>query len=141
MKVFQSMFEKDFLQDVRHNLWEILSGCGRRSELRRPNSDEIYRKVRRADCENDFSNMLWSSQQLHSSPHSQRYMLPASHCGFLFLQKCYFLKHHRASSINCHFHFIPLIFPIPDIGSFHMCTRFLDHQLRTLRTYLGVCRN
>ena len=110
------MFEKGFLQDVRHNLWEILSGCGRRSELRRPNSDEIYRKVRRADWENDFSNMLWSSQQLHSLSHSQRCMLPDSHCDFLFFQKRYFLKHHCACSVNCHFHFIPLIFPIPDIG-------------------------
>ena len=36
------MFEKGFLQDVRHNLWE----------------GEIYRKVGRADCGNAFSNTL-----------------------------------------------------------------------------------
>ena len=52
------MFEKGFPQDVRHNLWEILSGGGRRSGLRQLNSGEIYRKVGRADCENDFSNAL-----------------------------------------------------------------------------------
>ena len=38
------MFEKGFLQDVRHDLWKILSGWGRCSGLRRPNSGEIYRK-------------------------------------------------------------------------------------------------
>ena len=52
------MFEKGFLQDVRHNLWEILSGRGRRSGLRQLNSGKIYRKVGRADCGNDFSNRL-----------------------------------------------------------------------------------
>ena len=30
----------------------------RRSGLRQPNSGEIYCKVGRADCGNDFSNML-----------------------------------------------------------------------------------
>ena len=49
MKVFQSVFEKGFLQDVRHNLRAILFGCGRRSGLRQLNSGEIYRKVGRAD--------------------------------------------------------------------------------------------
>ena len=34
---------------------------GRRSGLRRPNSDKIYRKAGRADCGNDFSNMLQAS--------------------------------------------------------------------------------
>jgi len=52
------VFEKGFLQDVRHNLWEILFGWGRRSGLRQPNSGKIYRKVVRADCGNDFSNTL-----------------------------------------------------------------------------------
>jgi len=28
------VFEKGFLQDVRHNLWEIMPGWGRRSGLR-----------------------------------------------------------------------------------------------------------
>ena len=32
---------------------------GRRSGLRQPNSGEIYRKVGRADCGNDFSNTLY----------------------------------------------------------------------------------
>ena len=50
------MFEKGFLQDVRHNLWEILSWWGRRSGLRQLNSGKIYRKVGRADCGNNFSN-------------------------------------------------------------------------------------
>ena len=36
---------------------------------------------------NDFSNMLWSSQQLHGSPYSKRCMLPDSHYDFLFFQK------------------------------------------------------
>ena len=52
------MFEKGFLQDVRHNLWEISPGLGRRSGLRQLNSGEIYRKVGCADCGNDFSNRL-----------------------------------------------------------------------------------
>jgi len=53
------VFEKGFLQDVRHNLWEISLGWGRRSGMhRQPNSGEIYRKVGRADCGNDFSNTL-----------------------------------------------------------------------------------
>ena len=39
------MFEKCFLQDVRHNLREILSERGRRSGLRRPKEGKIYRKV------------------------------------------------------------------------------------------------
>jgi len=54
------VFEKGFLQDVRHNLWEISLGWGRRSGLRQPNSGEIYRKVGRADCRNDFSNTLYA---------------------------------------------------------------------------------
>jgi len=52
------VFGKGFLQDVRHNLWEILSGGGRRSGLRQPNSGKIYRKVGRTDCGNAFSNTL-----------------------------------------------------------------------------------
>jgi len=51
--------EKGFLQDVRHNLWDILPGWGRRSGLRQLNSGEISRKVGRADCGNDFSDTLW----------------------------------------------------------------------------------
>ena len=54
----QSVSEKCFTQDVRHNLWEILFGWGRRSGLRQPNSDKISRKVGRADCGNDFSDTL-----------------------------------------------------------------------------------
>ena len=50
----QSVSEKGFLQDVRHNSWYILPGCGRRSGLRQLNSGEISRKVGRADCGNDF---------------------------------------------------------------------------------------
>ena len=57
--MLQSRLEKCFLQDVRHNLWKILPGWGRRSGLRQPNSGEIYRKVGRADCGNDFSNTLY----------------------------------------------------------------------------------
>ena len=34
---------------------------GHHSGLRRPNSDKIYRKAGRADCGNDFSNMLQAS--------------------------------------------------------------------------------
>ena len=60
------MFEKGFLQDVRHNLWEILSGWGRRSGLRQLNSGKIYRKVGRADCRNDFSNTLWYAEAFRS---------------------------------------------------------------------------
>ena len=59
------MFEKGLLQDVHHNLWEILSGGGRRSRLRQPNSGKIYRKVGRTHCGNDFLNTLLDS----SSPH------------------------------------------------------------------------
>ena len=134
------MFEKGFLQDVRHDLWEILSGWGRRS---RSKTTEFGRNIPQSGtCRlgNNFSNMLWSSQQLHGSPYSKRCMLPDSHYDFLFFQKWYFLKYHRACSVDCHFLFIPLIFPVPYIGGFHMCTRLLDHQLRTLCTYLGVCR-
>ena len=47
---------------MRHNLWEILSGWGRRSGLRQLNSGKIYRKVGRADCRNDFSNTLWYAE-------------------------------------------------------------------------------
>ena len=50
------VFKKGFLQDVRHNLWEILSGWGYYSGLRQPNSGKIYRKVGRADCGNVFLN-------------------------------------------------------------------------------------
>jgi len=50
--------EKGFLQDVRHNLWDIVPGWGCRSGLRQPNSGEISRKVGRADCGNDFSDTL-----------------------------------------------------------------------------------
>ena len=39
------MSEKGFLQDVRHNLWDILPGWGRRSGLRQLNSGEISHKV------------------------------------------------------------------------------------------------
>ena len=47
---------------MRHNLWELLFGWKRRNgELRQPNSGKIYRKVRRADCGNDFPNTLWLS--------------------------------------------------------------------------------
>ena len=56
------VFKKGFLQDVRHNLWEILSGWGRRSRLRQPNSGETYRKVGRTDCGNDFSDALQYSE-------------------------------------------------------------------------------
>jgi len=52
------VLEKDFLQDMRHNLREILSGGGRRSGLWQPNSGKIYRKVGRTDCGNAFSNTL-----------------------------------------------------------------------------------
>ena len=52
------MSEKGFLQDVRHNLWEILPGWGRRSGLRQLNSGEISHKVGRADCGNDFLDTL-----------------------------------------------------------------------------------
>ena len=58
MQLFQNAFEKGFLKDVRHNLWEILSGGGRRSGLRQPNSGKIYRKVGRTDCRNAFSDTL-----------------------------------------------------------------------------------
>ena len=34
---------------------------GRRNGLRRPNSGKIYCKAGRADCGNDFSNMLQAS--------------------------------------------------------------------------------
>ena len=54
----RACLKKGLLQDVRHNLWEILSGGGRRSGLRQPNSGKIYRKVGRADCGNDFSDTL-----------------------------------------------------------------------------------
>ena len=50
------VFKKGFLQDIRHDLWEILSGWGYHSGLRQPNSDKIYRKVGRADCGNAFLN-------------------------------------------------------------------------------------
>ena len=49
MRVFQSVLQKSFLQDVRHNLWEILPGWKRCSGLRQLNSGKIYRKVGRAD--------------------------------------------------------------------------------------------
>ena len=51
---------------MRHNLWEILSGWGRRSGLRQLNSGKIYRKVGRADCRNDFSNTLWYAEAFRS---------------------------------------------------------------------------
>lgn len=54
-----SVFRKCVPQDVRHNLWEISSGWGCCSGLRQPNSGEIYHKVGRANCGNDFSNRLW----------------------------------------------------------------------------------
>ena len=41
------MFEKGFLQDVRHNLWEILPEWGHHSGLRQPNSGKIYCKMER----------------------------------------------------------------------------------------------
>ena len=50
------LFIKGFLQDIRHDLWEILSGWGYHSGLRQPNSGKIYRKVGRADCGNAFLN-------------------------------------------------------------------------------------
>lgn len=50
------VFKKGFLQDIRHDLWEILSGWGYHSGLRQPNSGKIYRKVGRADCGNAFLN-------------------------------------------------------------------------------------
>ena len=50
--------KKVFLQDVRHNLREILHRWGRRSGLRQPNLSKRYRKVGRADCGNDFSSTL-----------------------------------------------------------------------------------
>ena len=54
----RSVSEKGFLQDVRHNLWDILPGRGRRSGLRQLNLGEISRKEGRADCGNDFSDTL-----------------------------------------------------------------------------------
>ena len=56
--IYLQVFEKGFLQDVRHNLWDILPGRGRRSGLRQLNSGEISREVGLADCGNDFSNTL-----------------------------------------------------------------------------------
>ena len=43
--LFQSIFEKGFLQDVRHNLWENWPGSGHHSGLRQLNPGKIYRKV------------------------------------------------------------------------------------------------
>ena len=54
MSADQKVFGKGFLQDVRHNLWEISPEFGCRSELRQPNSDKIYCKIWHADCKNDF---------------------------------------------------------------------------------------
>ena len=58
----------------------------RRSELRQLNSGEIYRKVGRADCRNDFSNTLQISY--HSvSKKSYKDTLPAAfflYCSLLF---------------------------------------------------------
>ena len=53
------VFKKGFLQDIRHDLWEILSGWGYHSGLWQPNSEKIYRKAGRADWGNDFSDRLW----------------------------------------------------------------------------------
>lgn len=52
------VFKKGFLQDIRHDLWEILSGWGYHSGLWQPNSEKIYRKAGRADCGNAFLNTL-----------------------------------------------------------------------------------
>lgn len=53
------MSEKYFLQDICHNLWEILSEWGRRSGLRQLNEGKIYRKVGHVDCRNDFSDIRY----------------------------------------------------------------------------------
>ena len=58
MRVFQSVLQKSFLQDVRHNLWEILPGFSCRSGLRQLNPGEIYRKVGRTDCENERFSLI-----------------------------------------------------------------------------------
>ena len=55
---FQNVFEKGFLQDVRHNLWVSQPGWGCCSVLQHPTTGKIYCKLGCADCEMIFKIYL-----------------------------------------------------------------------------------
>ena len=96
LKTCWSVSEKGFLQDVRHDLWEISARMqGAVADLRQLNSGKIYRKVGRADCGNDFSDFapepaLTKASDILRNPLSDRSL---SHRGFqLTCLKTHFLN-------------------------------------------------